>query len=313
MNYKIAIIYIILAVSFLTKYSHGQAEYAWWYNQHNLTDSIHWKKYITISPGFMGPNALPVPDIQNGLIRENLELDFSLDAHFSNGDKTQNMYNQLYLPFAKNNAAFHFYAFPLEHFKMDTSIRNERYARDSSGKGWSGGDIYCGTIIQVLKDFYNLPDITISYYFKFPCGEHYRNARFTDGGTYFFNMAFGKDLSKNKIFEEFRTYCMVGFYGYQTNSNEHFQNDAILFGLGFDAAIKNYRFSNSIGGYRGYLDNRDKPVVYRANITKLNKYVNYRFSYQLGIRHINYNSFRISAIVHFNRDNLKFPFTNNKP
>ena len=38
-------------------------------------------------------------------------------------------------------------------FKMDTTIRNERFARDSSGTGWSGGDIYCGTIIQVLKDF----------------------------------------------------------------------------------------------------------------------------------------------------------------
>ena len=83
----------------------------------------------------MGPNALPVPDVQNGLIRENLEMDFSIDAHFSDGDKTQNLYNQLYLPFAKNLAAFHFYAFGLEHFDMNVETRDERMARDSSGEG----------------------------------------------------------------------------------------------------------------------------------------------------------------------------------
>lgn len=309
MKFKNTANFFILFVFALTSSLSAQVQYSWWYSQHNLTDSLHWKRYINISPGYMGPNALPVPDIQNGLIRENLEMDFSVDAHFMKGDKTQNLYNQLYFPFAKNNAAFHFYSYPLEHFKMDTSIRNERFARDSSGTGWSGGDIYCGTIIQILKDFYKLPDVTISYYFKFPTGEHYRNARFTDGGTYFFDLAIGKDIYFKKLINEFRCYAMVGFYGYQTSSNVHFQNDALLFGFGFDAEINNLKFSNSIGGYRGYLDNRDKPVVYRASITKQNKIVNYRIYFQKGFRHITYNSFRISAIVHFNRETLKFPFT----
>jgi len=135
------------------------------------------------------------------------------------------------------------------------------------------------------------------------------NARFTDAGTYFFDIAMGKSFTPKKIADNIRLYMMIGFYGYQTSSNIHFQNDALLFGSGINAMIKSVSISTSLGGYRGYMDNRDKPLTYRASITKHNEHVKYRLSFQKGLNYMQYNTFRISAIVYFDRDSFRFPIT----
>ena len=58
----------------------------------NWDGITHWSRYIVISPGFMGPNALPVPEIKKGIIENRIEFELSQQNHFSKHDKTFNLF-----------------------------------------------------------------------------------------------------------------------------------------------------------------------------------------------------------------------------
>nr|MBX2817622.1 hypothetical protein [Saprospiraceae bacterium] len=59
---------------------------------------------------------------------------------------------------------------------------------------------------------------------------------------------------------------MMGFYAWQTHSNLHRQNDALLYGVGFNGRIQAWKWENSLGGYYGYLGNGDRPLLFRSQL-----------------------------------------------
>lgn len=167
----------------------------------NWDGITHWSRYIVISPGFMGPNALPVPEIKKGIVENNIEFELSQQNHFSKHDKT---------------------------FKLE-------------GKGFAVGDLYFSTIIQLLKNYKNLPDIALRLACRTASGGKFTAARFTDTPEYFFDVSFGKKILKNlKQIENVNIFGMAGFYSWQTYSVNHRQNDAFLFGFGADINTKNF-------------------------------------------------------------------------
>ena len=166
----------------------AQKDYAWWNNKHNWDGITHWSQYIIVSPKFMGPNALPVPKVRNALINEDVQLEAGSDFHFNKGDNTQNLFFGLFLPFAESKIAIEIYGVPLEHYNMDTVTRDERRAREKSTEGFASGDLYFGTVIQLIKNKRNLPDMTISLNAKTASGTNFENARFTDSPGYFFDL-----------------------------------------------------------------------------------------------------------------------------
>jgi hypothetical protein len=252
----------------------------WWNKAHNWDGVTHWSDYIIYSPYYLGPNALPVPFSQKGLVKNRYELQVNIESHFSTGDKTQNLFMSLYVPVVKNIIAVEFSGVPVEHYKMYEKTVFERRVRNRNGEGYAIGDFYFSTIIQLLKDN-KFPDVAFRMACRTASGSKLSDARFIDAPGYFFDISLGKDLLfQEKFTDKIRFFGMIGFYSWQMNLPDNRQNDAIIFGLGIDLFIKKFIISNSLDGYYGYIGNqeiivvkkdepvlyKDRPMVYRLDI-----------------------------------------------
>ena len=70
---------------------------AWWNKVHNWDGVTHWSDYIIYSPYYLGPNALSVPFSQKGQVKNRYELQINAEGHFGSGDKTRNLFMNLYV------------------------------------------------------------------------------------------------------------------------------------------------------------------------------------------------------------------------
>lgn len=291
---------VFFAIAIILNISAYSQDYTWWNQIHQWDGHTSWLKYITVSPQYLGPNALPVPDAEKGLLNKNGYFQLAADAHFSKGDHTQNFYSKLFYPIVKNIVACEVYVVPFEHFKMDTITRDIRAARDKDGEGTAGGDIYFGTLIQLVKDK-NFPDVLLRMSFRTASGTNVSSARYTDGSGYFFDLSFGKEYAKKESwFKSIRPFIDLGFYSWQTNSDGYRQNDAPYYAAGISLAKNDISLSSSLAGYHGYLKNDDTPMVFRTEINLLKTRFQYSIAYQYGIVDFPYQSIRLSVKYIFN-------------
>jgi len=75
---------------FLTLESQAQTQEEW-ARTVNWDGVSHWSKYIITQARFMGPNALPVPYLTNGLTDSNHYIGTSASFHFMKGDRAQDL------------------------------------------------------------------------------------------------------------------------------------------------------------------------------------------------------------------------------
>jgi hypothetical protein len=268
-------------------------------NSINQDGDYAWRNDITYSAKFMGPNALPVPEISRGDFVDFTEIELGGEQHFSIDDKTFNILTNFTFPIVKDRAGLKIHYRPVEFFRTDSSIQDFRAAHDYQQEGFSFGDIYLSTLIQVIKDHEKLPDLLISISLKTASGTNLGNARHTDAPAYYFDASFGKTFQTGmKFIPSWRPYFMAGFYSYQTNSIVYTQNDAFLFGAGFNTTTSLLVIDNQIGGYIGYFGNGDQPVVYRLKFqTRQKSILDYNLSFQFGIHDISFTTLQLSAIV----------------
>ena len=288
---------ILIVFLFLTicRGMHAQPSYTWWDQIHHWDGHTPWLNYLKFSPEFMGPNALPVPEILNGKVESIATVELGAVGNFSKGDKTQNLFTKIYYPVVPRLIAIEGYVVPIEHFKMDTITRDERFARIQSGEGTAGGDIYFGTIIQLVRDK-KFPDVTFRMSLRTASGTNVSAARYTDAPGYFFYLSMGKDFKIKSIFKTIRTFWMVGFYSFQTNNSDFRQDDAFLYGAGVDFSSEKVMLTAAMGGYFGYINNHDRPIVARLNLLKKGWNFNYGVYFQTGINDYQYRSIKLSLI-----------------
>lgn len=326
-NIKSLLLIVAIMLFADCKNAHTQVDDAsWWNHVHNWDGVTHWSGYIIHSPYYLGPNALPVPFSQKGVIKNRYELKIDVEAYLSSGDKTQDIFLGMYIPVVKNIIAIEFYGVPFEHYNMDENTVYVRRARNRDGEGYAIGDFYFSTIIQLLKDK-KIPDIAFRMAFRTTSGSKLSDARFTDAPGYFFDISMGKDYIVNKNFvNRIRLHAMMGFYTWQTNLSSNKQDDAFLFGLGIDLFLKKYTISNAIDGYIGYVGNRqirvvkeaplaynDRPVVYRLDVSKAAKLLDVGIGYQLGLHNFNYQCLKFSLLFHLDKITCnKQPFVKNR-
>ena len=289
----------LLFIAFLIAFNtslFSQIDYGWWNRTHNWDGVTHWTNYITISPELMGPNALPVPDFKNGQLKENPNLKLAYENHYSTGDKTQDLFTELYIPLYSSKVGLNISMIPVEYHEMDTKTRDLRRTRVFDGKGFSSGDLYLGTYIQVVKDKKGFPDILLTINLKTASGNNFESARFTETPGYFFDISFGKTFKTKGLLKSIRPFGMGGMYVWQTHRDDYYQNDAMLYGVGFDLNFSKFEIKNSFGGYNGYIRNGDNPLVYRlAFNSKLKSVVNYEISFQKGFVNSNYTTIRLGC------------------
>jgi hypothetical protein len=276
-------------------------EYNWWNQLHNWDGISSWKNYLKYSAKFMGPNALPVPEVNKGAFPDYTELLLGIQQHSGKGDKTINFLSEVFYPVVPRRAGLKIHYVPVEFYQTDTVTRNSRAARDRDPEGYSYGDVYLSTFIQVIKDHEKLPDVMLSINLKTASGTNLGNARHTDSPGYYFDASIGKTLlTGGEIVTSWRPYFMGGFYSYQTNRSDYLQNDAFLFGLGFQLETPLFIMENNLGGYLGYFGNGDQPVVFRTKIlSRRDAILNYKVSFQYGIHDVTFNSVSLSFLMRF--------------
>ena len=299
---KTILLFVVLI--FHQYFCFGQ-DYQWWNTKHNWDGVTPWYNYIIISPKFMGPNALPVPIIKNGMISQNSYFSLGVNNHFLSGDKTENLSTELYIRLFSPRVGLNIEIVPIEHYKMDTLTRDIRRARSFNGEGFASGDFYIGTYIQLIQNVKKLPDVLLTINFKTASGYNLYDARYTDTPGYFFDLSFGKKINLNKQKTKFiKPFLMLGFYCWQILGNAYRQNDAFLYGVGSNFIFSHFEIKNSFGGYYGYIGNGDKPMVYRLSLSStFNTVLNYEVKFQQGLHDINYSSFGLSCNI--NLDKIK--------
>ena len=299
MKWSICLVFLVFSLGV-----QGQ-EYSWWNEKHDWDGHTHWSDYIIISPGFLGPNALPVPEETDGLVKPDSHLEIAYDQHISNGDRTKNLYSEIHLSLFDGRLGFDISMVPVEFYDMDTVTRDLRRARDRDGEGSSLGDVYIGTNIQLLREKAVWPDVLLSVNIKTASGSKLSAARHADAPAYYFDFSVGKTFDLDHLwFQSLRPYGLLGFYAWQVNRTDYFQNDAILYGLGLKARFPFLVLNQYFGGYSGYIGNGDRPMVYRAELyTQRDASINYTFRYQEGLRDYEYTSLRFGIAL-----NLDFLF-----
>ena len=312
--------YAIIILVLVSIYKPGFAQddaYSW--NDLVAWNGItHWTKYLIIAPGYFGPNALPVPELRNGIIQATPYFETLTEGHLSNGDNTFDLSLRYLHPFAGNRVAVDFYMVPLEYYKISDQVRDERKIRNTQPEGIVVGDLFFGTIIQLTKGKEKFPDLTLEMYCKTTSGGGLDDARFTDHPAYYFNLNFGKDVPVFKKMDRVRWYGSLGFYNWQTNLDDYLQNDAPSYGFGLQLNKKSIQLDNQVCGYLGYISWKDEPVVrfsdkpyvyagdqpivYRLIILKSFKNTNIKLEFQQGLHDFNYSSLKFGIQILFHHE-----------
>lgn len=272
-------------------------DYTWWNNKHNWDGHTDWRDYILTTPAYLGPNALPVPEILQGKTKQKAEFTLGADAHFSTGDNTQNLKTSVYIPLYTPKVGLQVGIVPLEHYAMDTLTRDERGARNESGEGIAVGDFYVSTFIQVVENHPKLPDVMISINLKTASGSKLSDARYSDTPGYYFDLSVGKNYQLQNFRElTVRPYAMAGFLCWQMQGSFQPQDDALTYGAGFSIKHPRFYVNNTLGGYFGYLNQGDRPIVYRFKIqTQSSKRFTWGLSYQKGLHDFAYQTFSFNC------------------
>lgn len=276
-------------------------DYMWWNIKHGWEPGKPgWRNFMRITPGYLGPNALPVPEVKKGVIPLGTNLEIGFDYHFMEGDPTQDVFARYYHSFAEGKIALEVYGVIAEHYNMSDFIRDERIARDFDGKGFANGDLYFSTLVQLVKGR-KFPDTMVRMAGKTAAGNQLEGARNTDSPGYFFDFSFSKSYSGRNENNSFLPYASFGFYSWQTNDEANLQNDAFMYGLGTDIRCWHWTISNSLSGYSGYKKERDKPMIYTFDLNRQFKNKTFRIQYLHGLRDWTYRTVKVSVIFNFQK------------
>ncbi len=272
---------------------YGQ-DYTWWNQKHNWDGVTHWTRYIILSPGFMGPNALPVPETRNGIVDTSLHFSTSFEIHRSEGDKTENNFTTLFIPIANGIAGLGLEMVTWEHYRMDTLTRDARRSRDEDGIGTAIGDLQVSTLIRLARNHPNWPDMNLGIHLRTATGSNLGGARFSDAPGYAFDLACSKKLNNKAFWLE--PYCVLGFGAWQVNRDDNLQNDVFRYALGTKAGKANWYVGVEWSGYHGYFDNGDRPMVGRLNaMHKVGKHIQLFIKLQQGFHDYAYSSLRLGV------------------
>ncbi len=292
---KKALLFTLVFIGLIAINCHAQ-DYTWWNQKHNWDGITHWADYIIISPYYLGPNALPVPDLKEGRLKNTTSLELGAALHNAKGDQTVNAITGLYIPLAKNKVGLKIHMVPIEYYAYDSLTRDIRRSRDYDGKGYSVGDLYVESWIKLFEESRQQPGLLLSINLKTASGNNLGAARFTDSPAYYFDLSSGFTVFEQENLK-MRAYGMAGIYVYQTNRPDYRQNDAFLFGSGLDLQYKKIILKNQLTAYLGYLGNGDKPIVYRLIFqAALNQSMEYKLQFQEGLHDHHYTSFFLSAV-----------------
>ena len=293
----LSILFSLIFSSGIIFHAHTQEpDYTWWNELHGWDGYSPWTGYMIIKPAYLGPNALPVPETGQGRIDENAGFLVRADWHASAGDNTQNLFLKLAVPFASGRVGLELFWTPVEHYRTSIAIRDRRVSREVSPRGWSAGDVYFRTLIQLLKDHGRWPDISIGLACKTASGDNLEGARYTNAPGYCFDLTAGRSLSVR-----LRAFGSLGMYVWQTYDAMYPQNDALFYALGLSYTSGKWTADLTLAGYYGYMGEGDRPAVLRTGLKKEWKKGIFHLDYQAGLHDYTYHTLWFGTEFYINR------------
>lgn len=266
--------------------------FEWWRDNVNWDGQSHWSKYIIISPKYLGPNALTVPFINNGSIDSFSSAGITANAHFSKGDKTQNFVVYGNYTTKNNTISVDLQYVPYERFRMSHEVKTERqvYYKNYYDKH-TVGDFVVNTTIQLFQKWRDKAQLALRLGFRMPAGRHMGAARYGDVPGYWIDMGGAFPLGNPNL----NVIGMAGFYVWQTNVANFRQDDAVLFGGGFEWNKRDLKMQAYAAGYSGYKNNGDRPTLLRFALEKKIRKKVLIFRAQQGLHDFEYLSFEAGA------------------
>ncbi len=264
----------------------------WWANNVQWDGVTHWSEYIISAPRYMGPNALPVPPINQGVINNDHSLSLEMASHFNPGDKTQNLGIRANYNLVTDLISFDIYWVPWEHFNVSHDTKTERNVFHTFyDETTANGDLYLNTHVRAWKKVSSSGVLRLGY--KFPTSTMQGAARYTNAPGYYLDLGTSWTLQESSN-TSLRVFNMLGFYAWQTNLDEQFQNDAFLTGLGVEYRTRRWIFTSGIRAYFGYLVG-DKPILLQQDIAYQWNQWSVSLGLQHGIQHYPYTSIMINT------------------
>lgn len=277
----------------------AQEDYQWWNDLVDWDGRTHWSKYLIYSPRYFGPNAIPIPELEEGLIKSSSEISFGTFSHFTNGESTYNSKLKFYIPYS-GKIAFYGSIIPVEYYSMDTFLRDRRKSRDFDGIGYAIGDLEVGTQIQLLTAENSFSDVILTSHFKTALGTNREAARYLDAPAYYFHMISSKTFVSNQL--HIKPMIMCGLYVWQTNEDKNPQNDAILYGAGVELEWNMFLLKMDYSTYNGYKNNGDHSSAIRTQFTaRVSKYFGLELLYNYGLNDNLYQTIGASVNYQFKK------------
>jgi hypothetical protein len=266
--------------------------FEWWRDNVKWNGTDHWGTFIQIRPKYLGPNALSVPLINTGSVDTASSIGITANVHTSKGDKTQNLmiYGNYTTP--KNTISVDLQYVPYEHYKMSHATKTERkvYYKNYYDSH-TVGDFVVNTTIQLFPAWRDKAQLALRLGFRMPAGRHLGAARYGDVPSYWIDIGSGFPLGTSGL----KWISMAGFFVWQTNIDKYRQDDAILFGSGFEWNRKNFKLQAYCAGYSGYQNNGDRPTLLRLSLEKRKKQTVYLVRLQEGLHDFSYFSVEAGA------------------
>ncbi len=286
----------------------GQDYWDWWNELHDYPNAAgpNRRRYINLSPGYMGPNALPVVRLFDAKYEDQLWLDTQWQFHEGNGDQTNNAFLRLNIPVAKDIVNLYLFNVPYESWETTPETRDERRAMNIAAQGENSGDLFFGFNIMVLKEEKYFVNAMINVEVKTTTGWQIENARFTDHGMYTYGGHFSKTIIDSEK-QSLLLKSMLGFVTWQTNQNRlpggsnQLQNDALLYGFGVEWKPGKWLVSSDLSGYSGYIGNRDNPSFWRSQIQYNLSRLAFRTEMNVGLRWWDWNTVSFGLRYHFTK------------
>lgn len=238
-----------------------------------------------VAPAFFGPNALPIPDMSDGRVDEQLKLELAGDGYFGfNGDKTADLFARVSVPLFTRWANIALWMPVYEWYSQ------------ADGTGSGAGDVYIATNIQVLhNDWFKtekaryIPQMTVRVGIKTASGEQFQRKRHFDSPGYFFDLAIGQTIPIRSI--NLRFAGSVGFLCWQTT--EARQNDAVMYGLQAQLNHEYFSLQAEWGGYVGWERYGDAPMSIKVRAAGHIKGFEPFAQYQYGIKDYPFHQIRV--------------------
>lgn len=271
-----------------------------WEQVVNWDGVSHWSRYMITLPAYQGPNSLPVPQVGNGRIDSNSYIGVSGAFHFMEGDHTQNIVINGHLAVVKDVVGVELTWIPWERYNMSTALKEKRHVYyEFWNDKKAAGDLLLNTNFRLLKKWAPVMDLILQVGYRMPSGTDYGSARYSDGPGYHFAINMGKPLNKTKTL---KLTAMTGFLVWQIESDIFKQDDAFLFGAGFEYRKKNFSLQTNVAGYLGYLEKQgDKPVIFRARAEQQLKKMKLVLGFQQGLNDFEYSSVDAGLRFNFNQ------------